>query len=97
MSMGQDVGVLLGGVKVYTTVERGFTPEEIADRALDKIIYVGEQSHPVIREQAQVFKDSIRAVLVFYLREAQQSERTNIIASLTKQGFEDMAQLIRRI
>lgn len=94
---GVDVGVLLGGVKVYTTTERGFTPEEIAERALEKILYVGEQSHPVIREQAQAFKDAIHSVLVFYLREAQSSERTNIIASLTKQGFEDMAQTIRRL
>lgn len=31
----------LGIVKVHTTTNRGFTAEEIADRALDKIIYVG--------------------------------------------------------
>jgi hypothetical protein len=93
----KDMGALLGGVQVHTTSNRGFTPEEIAQRALDKIIHVGEQSHPAIRDQAQAFKDHIRNVLVFYLREAQQSERTNIVASLTKQGFEDMAQLIRRI
>lgn len=93
----KDMGALLGGVKVYTTTDRGFTPEEIAERALDKIIYVGEQSHPVIRDQAQAFKDSIRSVLVFYLREAQQSERTSIVAGLAKQGFEDMAQLIKRL
>lgn len=93
----KDMGALLGGVQVYTTTERGFTPEEIAERALDKIIYVGEQSHPVIRDQAQAFKNAIRSVLVFYLREAQNSERTNIIANLSKQGFEEMAQIIRRI
>lgn len=93
----KDMGALLGGVQVHTTTERGFTPEEIAERALDKIIYVGEQSHPVIRDQAQAFKDNIRGVLVFYLREAQNSERTNIVAGLTKQGFEEMAQIIRRL
>jgi hypothetical protein len=93
----KDVGVLLGGVQVHTTDNRGFTPEEIAERALDRIIYIGEQSHPAIRDQAQAFKDHIRGVLVFYLREAQNSERTNIIAGLMSQGFEDMAQIIRRI
>jgi len=93
----KDVGVLLGGVQVYTTENRGFTPEEIAERALNKIIYVGEQSHPAVRDQAHAFKDAIRSVLVFYLREAQASERTNIAANLSRQGFEDVAQLIRRI
>lgn len=93
----KDVGALLGGVKVYTTTDRGFTPEEIAERALDKIIYVGEQSHPVIRDQAQAFKDSIRSILVFYLCEAQNSERTTIMAGLKKQGLDELAELIRRI
>lgn len=95
--MRDEIGALLGGVKVYTTTDRGFTPEEITERALDKIIYIGEQSHPLVRDQAQVFKDAIRGVLVFYIREAQKSERTNIIAMLSKQGHEDVAQLIRRL
>lgn len=91
----KDVGALLGGVQVHTTVGRGFTPEEIAERALDKIIYIGEQSHPVIRAQAQGFKDAIRGVLVFYLREAQNSERTSITANLIRQGYSDVAQIIK--
>ena len=50
-------GVLLeGDIKVYTTQNRGFTPEEIAERAIEKIIYVGKDSHPVIRDQAETFK-----------------------------------------
>lgn len=92
-----DLGALLGGVRVHTTSNRGFTPEEIAERALDKIIYIGEQSHPAIRDQAQTFKASIRDVLIFYLREAQNSERTTIAAKLAVQGQEDLAQLIRRL
>lgn len=92
-----DMGALLGGVKVHTTSGRGFSPEEIAQRALEKIISVGDQSHPAIREQAQAFKAHIERVLVFYLREAQQSERTNIVAKLMQQGREDMAQIIGRL
>lgn len=95
--MKQDVGALLGGVKVYTSSNRGFTPQEIAERALDKIIYVGEQSHPLIRDQAQAFKEAIRGVLEYYLREAQSSERTTIIAMLSQQGHGDVAELIRRL
>jgi hypothetical protein len=53
----------VGSVMVMATEGRGSTPEEIAERALDKIIYVGSNTHPVIRDQAEAFKDSIRAVL----------------------------------
>ncbi len=58
MSGMSEVAFLLGGnnVKVVTTSGRGFTPEEIAERALDKIIYVGSQTHPAIRDQAEAFK-----------------------------------------
>ena len=39
--IGNSTSVLLGGgVKVMTTSGRGFNPEEIAERALDKIIAV---------------------------------------------------------
>jgi hypothetical protein len=55
---------------VVTTEGRGFTPEEIAERALDKIIYVGSNTHPAIRDQAEAFKNSIRQVLVHYMHEA---------------------------
>ena len=42
MSTMSEVAFLLGGanVKVLTTSGRGFTPEEVAERALDKIIFI---------------------------------------------------------
>lgn len=88
-----DVGL----VKVFTTVSRGYTPEEIAARAIDKIIYVGEQSHPLLREQALAYKDRIHAVLVHYLREAQESERLTVSCKLSEQGLDEIADLIRRL
>ena len=60
----------VGSVMVMATEGRGFTPEEVAERALDKIIYVGSNAHPAIRDQAEAFKDSIRGVLVHYMHEA---------------------------
>lgn len=91
---GFSGGMQMGPVNVFTTDHRGFTPEEIAERALDKIIYVGENSHPAIIEQAKTYKDNIRTVLVKYLREAQNSERTTICAKLTMQGHSDLAKII---
>jgi len=89
-----ETGIDLGGVKVFTTDNRGFTAEEIAERALDKIIYVGDQSHPVIAEQARTFKEHIKRVLVHYLGEAQESERITICAKLSQAGHPEIAKLI---
>lgn len=84
----------LGAVKVFTTVNRGFTPEEIADRALDKIIHVGDKSHPFILEQARAFKEQIRLVLIHSLTEAQQSERTTLSVKLRAAGHPHIADMI---
>jgi hypothetical protein len=88
-------GVLLGGgAIVHTTSGRGFTPEEIAERALDKIIYVGSESHPAIRDQAEAFRENIRAVLVLYLKEAVKSDRTTIANRLREAGHPDLVKLL---
>jgi hypothetical protein len=84
----------IGTVKVFTTVDRGFTPEEIAERALDKIIYVGERSHPLLLEQARAFKDQLRTVLVHYLKEAQDNERLTITAKLRASGHHNIADIL---
>ena len=39
--MSFQTPVLLGGVTVMTTENRGWSTEELAQRAADKIIYVG--------------------------------------------------------
>jgi len=91
---GFSGGMEIGPVTVMTTQNRGFTPEEIAERALQKIIYIGEQSHPVIVEQAKAFRGHIKEVLVQYLKEAQQSERTTIKAKLSLQVHDDLAKII---
>lgn len=87
----------LGQVKVFTSSHRGFTPEEIAERAIDRFVYVGDKSHPLIAEQARVFREQIKHLLVFYLREAQESERVTIAAKLTQNGYEELAGLIRSL
>ncbi len=72
-------GVLLGEIKAVSVSGRGFTPEEVAEMALEKIVYVGEGSHPVIREQAEAFRSQIRAVLVRYMRQAVASTECRLV------------------
>ena len=96
MSTMSEVAFLLGGsqVKVLTTSGRGFLPEEVAERALDKIISVGSQTHPAIRDQAEVFKDQIRQVLVFYMKEAIKSHHTTLAIKFRKAGHPEFIKLL---
>jgi hypothetical protein len=80
----------VGSVMVMATEGRGSTPEEIAERALDKIIYVGSNTHPVIRDQAEAFKDSIRAVLVHYMHEAVKSHNVTLVNKFRKMGYPEL-------
>lgn len=94
MSFSVEVPALLGGIQVYTTHGRGFTPEEIVDRAIDKIIYVGQSSHPAIREQAEAFREQIRAVVLMYLKEAVACHNTTIANRLTEAGHPELIKLL---
>ena len=84
----------LGDIMVHTVSHRGFTPEELAEQALNKIIYVGEQSHPAIRDQAQAFREHIRAVLVFYMNRAIESNNTTLANRLREAGHSELVTLL---
>lgn len=87
----------IGNVFVHTTSGRGFTPEEVAERCLDKIIAVSDDANPVIKSQADAFKNQIRAVLVFYMKQAISSDRTTVYNALLDAGQKDLAEMIRRM
>lgn len=84
----------IGSVMVMTTEGRGFTPEEVAERALDKIIYVGSNAHPAIRDQAEAFKASIRGVLVYYMHEAIRSHNVTLVNKFTQAGHPELIPIL---
>ena len=86
--------VLVGGVQVETTSHRGWSVEELAQRAADKIIFVGDQSHPAVREQARAFKENVKAVVAFYLQEAVQQDRLTLASRLREAGYPDLVHLL---
>jgi len=87
-------GVELGNFAVASVSGRGFTPEELAEQALDKIIYVGGNCHPAIREQAEAFKDQIRGVLVQYMHQAVKSNHTTLANQFRAAGHPEVARLL---
>lgn len=84
----------VGNVMVMSTQGRGFTPEEVAERALDKIIYVGSNTHPAIREQAEAFKDSIRNVLIYYMHEAIRSHNVTLVNKFNQAGHPELVPIL---
>jgi hypothetical protein len=88
------VPALLGDITVMHVSGRGFSPEEVAEMALEKIVYVGSNSHPAIREQAEAFKDQIRGVLVRYMKQAVASHNTTIANRLTEAGHPELTKIL---
>ena len=67
-------------VTIHTTENRGHSPEEVAERCLDKIIQVSESAPPAIREQAYAFRDVLRP------EQKQQARKPAVRASPGSQG-----------
>jgi len=86
----------LDNIQVATTEGRGFSPEELAQRAADKIISVGDQAHPVIREQARAFKGQIAHTVAFYLKEAVAQDRVTIANRLRDAGYPDLVHILEK-
>lgn len=84
----------IGTVQVMTTNGRGFSAEELAERALNQIINVGDNAPPVIAEQARAFRDNLREVLIYYMNEAMRSRNVTLAAKLSGAGYPEFAKLI---
>jgi hypothetical protein len=95
MNLDTVDGFIGGNVAVHSTSGRGFTPEELAEMALDKIVYVGSKSHPVIRDQAEAFKNNLRVVLIQYMQQAVRSDRTTIANRLREAGHPELTIILK--
>ena len=72
----------VGHAYVCATKDRGHTAEELADMALNKIVFIGADVPDPIKEQALAYRENLRSVLVFYMRQAMLSERTTMKAEI---------------
>jgi hypothetical protein len=87
-------GAEIGEIKATLVSGRGFTPEEVAEQALNKIISVGGNCHPVIRDQAEAFKNDIRGVLVHYMKQAVRSNHTTLANRFRAAGHPELVKLL---
>ena len=92
-----EVTATAGSVNVQTTSERGHTPEELSANAVAKIISISRTADPVLKQQAEAFRDRMFHVIVHTLKQAVKSDRTTLYNEFKKQGHEDVAEILRKI
>ena len=84
-------------VEVVTTQNRGHTPEEVAELCINKIVGISATADPIIRQQAEAFKTQIKQVVIYYMKQAIQSDRTTVFNALLDAGEPKLADLIRTL
>ena len=84
-------------VLVNTTKGRGFTPEELSEQCVQKLISVSDMAPPAIRDQARAFSKHIETLVAYYMRQAIRSDRTSVYNALNDAGHPELADLIRRL
>ena len=84
-------------VDIRTTDGRGFTPDELAEQCVQKIISVSDSTHPGVRDQARAFSKHIETLVASYMRQAIRSDRTTVCNALVDAGHPQLAELIRRL
>ena len=89
-------GALLGEIKAMNVSGRGFTPEELADNAVDRIISISSSADPVIRQQAEAFRDHIRSVLISYGHQCIRSHGTTLTNRFRNAGHPELIKLLEK-
>ena len=84
-------------VDVQTTNNRGFTPEEIAERCVDRIVSVSDQADPMVKAQAHAYKQELIKTVTFYMKEAINSDRVTVYNAIKDAGYDKLAEHIRRM
>tara|TARA_B100001939_G_C16891529_1_gene595650 strand:- start:614 stop:904 length:291 start_codon:yes stop_codon:yes gene_type:complete len=92
-----DTDINVGSVVVNTTENKGLSPEYWTERILERLVSISEGADPMVKAQAEAFRDSIKQVVLMYIKQAIASDRSTVAGLLDKQGHRDMADIIRRL
>ena len=84
-------------VEIQTTDNRGQTPEEVAQRCVNKIIGISNNAHPAIKDQAHAYRLQMEKIIAIYMRQAIKSDRTTVYNAIKDAGYDKLAEYIRRM
>jgi hypothetical protein len=82
---------------VYTTTNRGHSPEELADMAIEHLMAVSDAAPPQIRIQANEYRNKIHELLVRYMKKAVEQDRLTVCQQLEQSGQADVATILRSL
>lgn len=86
--------VHLGQVSVEIT---GNNPEDMARALADRIISVGGNCHPLIRDQAIAYQKEIYEAALFYMRNMARASKLDLIARLRASDMGEVADIIEQL
>ena len=95
--MNMPFEMSVGSVGVRTTNNRGFTPEEVAELCVDRLMIVSNDAPPAIKDQALAHKERMKAVIADYMKQAIQSDRTTVYNAISDAGHKKLAEYIRKM
>ena len=95
--MNMPFEMSVGSVGVQTTNNRGFTPEEVAELCVDRLMIVSNDAPPAIKDQALAHKERMKAVIAVYMKQAIQSDRTTVYNAISDAGHKKLAEYIRKM
>ncbi len=72
----------VGSVNVMTTDNRPMSPEEWAQLAAERIVFVGDATEGPIRDQALAYKEQIKKVVAYYIKQAVLSNEKHLLARI---------------
>ena len=84
-------------VDIQTTDNRGQTPEEVAERCVNKLISISNNAHPAIKEQAHAYRKEMETIIALYMKQAIKSDRTTVYNAIKDSGNPKLAEYIRRM
>ena len=81
-----EINMSPGEVNVQTTQERGHNTQELSANAVNKIISIADTADPVIRQQAQAFKERMFYVIFHTLNPIFKNDRKKKKSALNYQN-----------
>lgn len=87
----------VGQINVMTSDSGGLSSEQLTDLAMDKIIRIADNAPPAIKLQAESFRDQLRSVVFHYIELSKREERATMTQELSKNGYTEVAEILRRL
>lgn len=85
-------GVATGVATVVTTIDRGYTADELTDMTMRRLVYVADDSP--FKDQAHAFITQLRAAVHKAIVQAHADERMTVAGKLKGLGMPDVAKLV---